>query len=262
MAIKDYIQERIARGQKMFAVLVDPEKADASRLDALCPLINNGQPDFIFVGGSTGSQIEEAVRALRQRTSVPVVLFPGNVSQFTPSADALLVLSLLSSRNPEFLIGAQVRAARAIQDSGIDTLSVGYILVDGGRASSVQRATGSEPLSAADDIVDTAVAAELLGFQSVYLEAGSGAKTPVAATVIEQVRRRLRIPLFVGGGIRTPEQMLEAYRAGADIVVVGNHFESHPEQIPLFCQSLVSRASDRPKRSAGKNRKSSIRKYD
>ena len=237
MAIREYIAERIARGQKMLAVLIDPEKADASRLDALCPLINEGNPDFIFVGGSTGTQIEEVVRTLRQRTSVPVVLFPGNVSQFTPTADALLVLSLLSSRNPEFLIGAQVRSARAIQDSGIDTLSVGYILVDGGRASSVQQATGSEPLTKTDDILATAVAAELLGFQSVYLEAGSGAKTPVSASTIQKVRERLRIPLIVGGGIRTTEQMLAAYRAGADIVVIGNHFESHPEQIPLFCHA-------------------------
>ena len=237
MAIREYIAERIARGQKMLAVLIDPEKADASRLDALCPLINDANPDFLFVGGSTGTQIEEVVRALRQRTSVPVVLFPGNVSQFTPTADALLVLSLLSSRNPEFLIGAQVRAARAIQDSGIDTLSVGYILVDGGRASSVQQTTGSEPLTKTDDILATAVAAELLGFQSVYLEAGSGAKTPVSVSVIEAVRAKLRIPLIVGGGIRTTEQMLAAYRAGADIVVIGNHFESHPEQIPLFCHA-------------------------
>ena len=237
MAIREYIAERIARGQKMLAVLIDPEKADASRLDALCPLINDANPDFLFVGGSTGTQIEEVVRALRLRTSAPVVLFPGNVSQFTPTADALLVLSLLSSRNPEFLIGAQVRAAKAIQDSGIDTLSVGYILVDGGRASSVQQATGSEPLTKTDDILATAVAAELLGFQSVYLEAGSGAKTPVSASVIEAVRAKLRVPLIVGGGIRTTEQMLAAYRAGADIVVIGNHFESHPEQIPLFCHA-------------------------
>ena len=141
MAIASTIQDNISRGRKMLAVLIDPEKADASRLDTLCPLLNEGKPDFIFVGGSTGTQIEQVVLTLKQRTTIPVVLFPGNVSQFTPSADALLVLSLLSSRNPEFLIGAQVRAARRILSSGIDTLSVGYILVDGGRPSSVQQMT-------------------------------------------------------------------------------------------------------------------------
>ena len=237
MAIAAYIAEQIARGHKMLAVLIDPEKADASRLDTLCPLIREGRPDFLFVGGSTGNRIEDVVRTLKQRTETPVVLFPGNVSQFTPSADALLVLSLLSSRNPEFLIGAQVRAARSIQDSGIDTLSVGYILVDGGRKSAVQLATQSEPLSTADDIVDTAIAAQLLGFQSVYLEAGSGAETPVPTRTIQQVRQHLYVPLIVGGGIRTTEQMQDAFAAGADIVVIGNHFESHPEQIPLFCHA-------------------------
>ena len=237
MAIAAYIAEQIARGHKMLAVLIDPEKADASLLDTLCPLIREGRPDFLFVGGSTGNRIEDVVRTLKQRTDTPVVLFPGNVSQFTPSADALLVLSLLSSRNPEFLIGAQVRAARSIQDSGIDTLSVGYILVDGGRKSAVQLATQSEPLSTADDIVDTAIAAQLLGFQSVYLEAGSGAETPVPTRTIQQVRQHLYVPLIVGGGIRTTEQMQDAFAAGADIVVIGNHFESHPEQIPLFCHA-------------------------
>ena len=238
MAIASTIQDNISRGHKMLAVLIDPEKADASRLDTLCPLLNEGKPDFIFVGGSTGTQIEQVVLTLKQRTTIPVVLFPGNVSQFTPSADALLVLSLLSSRNPEFLIGAQVRAARSILRSGIDTLSVGYILVDGGRPSSVQQATLSEPLTKTDDILDTTIAAGLLGFQSVYLEAGSGAERPVPVQTIQQVRHTIRIPLIVGGGIRTTGQMQDAFAAGADIVVIGNHFESHPEQIPLFCHAI------------------------
>ena len=238
MAIASTIQDNISRGHKMLAVLIDHEKADASRLDTLCHLLNEGKPDFIFVGGSTGTQIEQVVLTLKQRTTIPVVLFPGNVSQFTPSADALLVLSLLSSRNPEFLIGAQVRAARRILSSGIDTLSVGYILVDGGRPSSVQQATLSEPLTKTDDILDTTIAAGLLGFQSVYLEAGSGAERPIPVQTIQQVRHTIRIPLIVGGGIRTTGQMQDAFAAGADIVVIGNHFESHPEQIPLFCHAI------------------------
>ncbi len=239
MAIKSYIADHIARRRKMLAVLVDPEKADAASLGRLCTLINEGQPDFIFVGGSTGNRIEDAVLTLKRDTSVPVVLFPGNAAQFTPAADALLMLSLLSCRNPELLIGTQVKAARRIADSRIDTLSVGYILIDGGRRSSIELATLSEPLAKIDDIVDTAIAAQLLGFQSVYLEAGSGAKVPVFAHTISEVRCRLHIPLIVGGGIRTTEQMHQAYDAGADIVVIGNHFENHPEQIPLFCQARM-----------------------
>jgi len=235
MAIRDLIASRIASRQKMLAVLIDPEKVDGQDLVALCRLLNEGQPDFIFVGGSTGNSIEDTVRTLKQHTVIPVILFPGNVSQFTPAADALLVLSLLSGRNPEFLIGAQVKAARRIAESRIDTLSVGYILTDGQRRSSVQLATGSEPLTKTDDILDTAIAAQLLGFQSVYLEAGSGAKTPVFVNDIQQVREHIRIPLIVGGGIRTVGQMNDAFRAGADIVVIGNLFEQQPELITLFC---------------------------
>ena len=240
MAIASYIADSIARKHKMLAVLVDPETPmESGNLEHLCALLNQGNPDFVFVGGSTGNRIEDTVRNLKQHTSIPVVLFPGNVNQFTPSADALLMLSLLSCRNPELLIGTQVRAARRILESHIDTLSVGYILVDGGRTSSVQLATLSEPLTKTDEILDTAIAAQLLGFQSVYLEAGSGAKTPVFVNTIQTVREHLRIPLIVGGGIRTPEQMLAAFDAGADIVVIGNHFESHPEQIPLFCHARL-----------------------
>ena len=125
----------------MLAVLVDPEiPMESGKLERLCALLNEGRPDFIFVGGSTGTQIEDTVQALKQRT-IPVVLFPGNINQFTPSADALLMLSLLSGRNAELLIGAQVKAARRIFESRIETLSVGYILVDGGRPSSVQLAS-------------------------------------------------------------------------------------------------------------------------
>jgi putative glycerol-1-phosphate prenyltransferase len=115
---------------------------------------------------------------------------------------------------------------------------VGYILVDGGRPSSVQQATLSEPLTKTDDILDTTIAAGLLGFQSVYLEAGSGAKRPVPVQTVQQVRHTIRIPLIVGGGIRTTGQMQDAFAAGADIAVIGNHFESHPEQIPLFCHAI------------------------
>lgn len=242
MAIGSYIADHIACRQKMLAVLVDPEiPMESGKLERLCALLNEGRPDFIFVGGSTGTQIEDTVQALKQRTSIPVVLFPGNINQFTPSADALLMLSLLSGRNAELLIGAQVKAARRIFESHIDTLSVGYILVDGGRPSSVQLASHSEPLTTVDAILDTAIAAQLLGFQSVYLEAGSGAKTPVSIDIIRMVRAHLRIPLIVGGGICTPEQMKAAFAAGADLVVIGNHFESHPEQIPLFCHGRNAR---------------------
>ena len=164
---------------------------------------------------------------------MPVVLFPGNVSQVTAEADALLFLSLLSGRNAEMLVGQQVRAAEAVKQAAIETIPMGHILVDGGRETAVARVSGTRPIAqeAVDEIVHTAMAAEMMGKQLVYLEAGSGALQPVREEVIRAVRAAISCPLIVGGGIRSIEEMQCAYHAGADIVVVGNWLEEHPEEL-------------------------------
>ena len=192
---------------------------------------------LIFVGGSSGGeQTEKVVRQLKAQYDVPVVLFPGNVSQVTAEADALLFLSLLSGRNAEMLVGQQVRAAEAVRQAAIETIPMGYILVDGGRETAVARVSGTRPIAqeAVDEIVRTAMAAEMMGKQLVYLEAGSGALEPVREEVIRAVRAAIACPLIVGGGIRSTEAMQRAYDAGADIVVVGNWLEEHPEEVEKF----------------------------
>ncbi len=236
MAVLTDILAARREGRKLLALLLDPEKADLEKL----PLSGSYLPDYVFVGGSTGGNCDAFVAALRRRTSVPIVLFPGSALQFSPAADALLFLSLLSGRNAETLVGQQVRAARAVRRSGIESIPMGYILIDGGKETAVQRVTHTQPIEQSDivQIVDTAIAAELLGKQLVYLEAGSGAVTPVDADIIRAVRKNTHIPLIVGGGIRTTEQMTNAFGAGADMVVIGNHFESNPEELPAFCQAV------------------------
>ena len=243
---------------KALALLLDPEKAN---LDAL-PLSPECCPDYIFVGGSTGGDPTDFIRALRNKLSLtakrsysatvlqrsgltaegglgrpPIILFPGNSSQFTPEADGILFLSLLSGTNPEYLVSQQVKSARAIRDSHLDFIPTGYILIDGGVETSTMRVTGTRPIPQTDldTIIDTAIAAELMGKKAIYLEAGSGAIHPVAPEIIRAVRTRTSVTLIVGGGIRTPEAMNAAYEAGADIVVIGNHFESHPESLKDFC---------------------------
>lgn len=235
MAVLTDILAARQRGRKLLALLLDPEKADLDRL----PLSGDYLPDYVFVGGSTGGNCDAFVKDLRRRTAVPIVLFPGSALQFSPAADALLFLSLLSGRNAETLVGQQVRAARAVRRSGIESIPMGYILIDGGKETAVQQVTHTQPIPQTDltQIIDTAIAAELLGKQLIYLEAGSGALTPVSARIIYAVRKNTNIPLIVGGGIRTTEQMTNAFRAGADMVVIGNHFESHPEELTAFCQS-------------------------
>ena len=223
---------------RALALLLDPEKADLSRL-SFSPECH---PDYIFVGGSTGGDTTEFIKALRLEMSkcrnvdIPIILFPGNSSQFTPEADAILFLSLLSGDNPEYIIGQQIRAARAIHDSHMDFVPTAYILIDGGVETSTMRVTGTKPLQPSNlqTIIDTCIAAELMGKKAIYLEAGSGAIHPVSPDIIKSVRAVTSCTLIVGGGIRTPEAMNAAYDAGADIVVIGNHFESHPEELALF----------------------------
>ena len=215
MEVMNTILSARAAGKKLLAVLLDPEKPFHPELFA------QAQPDLIFVGGSTGTNAEKLVLNLKPSTfnlqsSIPIILFPGNISQFTPEADALLFLSVLSSSNPDMLTGAHIRAARAVEQSGIESIPMGYILIDGGRESAVERTTGSAPIARTDTdrIVNTAIAAQLLGKQLVYLEAGSGAAVPVAPETVAAVRKHLSIPLIVGGGICTPEQMQAAFAAG------------------------------------------------
>lgn len=229
------------RKSRNIALLLDPEKADLSRL----VITDEVRPDFIFVGGSTGGDTTEFVRELKSQISnlkspIPVVLFPGNSSQFTHEADAVLFLSLLSGNNPEYLVGQQIRSARAIHDSHLDFLPTAYVLIDGGVETSTMRVTATQPIPQTDvnRIVDVCLAAELMGKQLIYLEAGSGAKTPVSADIIRAVKNAVSVPLVVGGGIRTPEAMNAAFDAGASIVVIGNHFEEHPEALKDFCRNI------------------------
>ena len=249
---------------KKLAILLDPEKADLSAL----PITPDCHPDYIFVGGSTGGDTTAFVKVLKEKLSLsakrsvseavctlsgeagqdgrmPIVLFPGNAEQFTPEADAILYLSLLSGDNPEYLVHQQVRAARAIHGSSITVIPTAYILIDGGVETSTMRVTGTKPLNPLNaegiqTIIDTCIAAELMGKKAIYLEAGSGAQIPVSPDIIREVRKNTSIPLIVGGGIRTPEAMQAAYSAGADIVVIGNHFESHPEELQKFLSAKRS----------------------
>ena len=226
---------------RSLALLLDPEKADLARLS----FTDECHPDYLFVGGSTGGDPTDFVRALKSqiaslKSPIPIILFPGNSSQFTPEADGILFLSLLSGRNPEFLVNQQVKAARVIRESQMDFVPTAYILIDGGVETSTMRVSHTQPLDPADidTIVDTCIAAELMGKKAIYLEAGSGAIHPVSSQIIKAVREKTSVTLIVGGGIRTPEAMQTAYKAGADVVVIGNHFETHPEDLARFCQNI------------------------
>lgn len=232
----DWFRREHEKGKHHLAVLLDPDKTPISSLPTLCKYIHTSGISCILVGGSGyEADIEPFVEALQGYCpSVPVILFPGSPSQLTAKADAMLLLSLISGQDPTFLIGQHIEAAKKFRKEIIETVPTGYILISGGRKSSVERVSGTAPLSDCGKIVDTAYAGVLLGMNMIYLEAGSGAKVPVPANIINAVRRSVDVPLIVGGGICTIEQMKAAFRAGADIVVIGNHFEQYPEDIISF----------------------------
>lgn len=232
MSVYSTILSHKQQSTKLLAILIDPDKEQAYR-----PLLSElNHADLILVGGSTGGNIEPCIAALRAHTDAPLVIFPGNVAQFSPNADALLFLTLLNARTADMLIDPHVQMAMPILQSGIESIPMGYILIDGGRKSSVEKVSHCTPIpqDEVDRIVSIAVAGQLLGKQLIYLEAGSGAKARVSTDVIRAVRAQLQVPLIVGGGICTPEAMLQAFDAGADIVVIGNHFEQHPDEMGDF----------------------------
>ena len=236
--IYDIITAARNTNKRLFAVLIDPEKCIGAVLDDVIATANKAKPDFIFVGGSQlQNSVDETVVHIKSLTTIPVVLFPGNAFQLTNKADALLLLSLISGRNAEWLIGQHVQAAKVIQESALETISTGYILIDGGNTTAVERVSKTKPLqhNAIDEVVSTALAGELLGNKLIYLEAGSGAQNPVPTSLIKAVKESIHIPLIVGGGLTSTDAIKQAYEAGADIVVVGNYLETHLEKMVDFC---------------------------
>lgn len=220
----------------MLAVLLDPDKFIGEIREKVLYELSISNPDFIFIGGSkTTHSIHELANTL-QHISSPKVLFPGDASQFTPDADALLLLSLISGRNADYLIGQHVISAKEIKKSNIEVIPTAYILIDGGKETSVKKISNTTPISSIDISLctSTAIAGELLGHKITYLEAGSGAKNPISEEMIRAVKNEISHPLIVGGGIKNVEQLQMAFSAGADLCVVGNFFENHPEKISEF----------------------------
>lgn len=235
------ILQNKAAGKKMLAVLIDPDKCSELHLKKLLPLLKTHTPDFIFVGGSQLKiSFSALIETFKTELQIPVVLFPGDVSQFSPNADALLFLSLISGRNAEYLISQHVNAAISIHKSELEVIPTGYMLVDGGARSAVEYISNTQPIprDKNDIALATALAGELLGMKAIYLEAGSGAQLPVSVEMIQCIKAQLSIPLIVGGGIKNSAQLQAAYQAGADLVVVGNILETEPERIESFVKAI------------------------
>ena len=229
MNIYNHILQAKNDGNKLLAVLIDPDKFQLKNALQFIDKVNNSVITHIFVGGSEVGQnvTQQLVEVIKMLTDLPIVLFPGDVTQISKDADAILFLSLLSGRNADYLIDKQVQAVPLLEKTQLEVISTGYILIESGKTTAVQRVTNTLPLNRTDvdAITNTAKAGELLGKKLIYLEAGSGATYEVPVEVITSVKNKIDIPLIVGGGIRTKTQIENAFIAGADLVVIGTAFE-------------------------------------
>lgn len=218
--------EKIKKKGPLLAILIDPDKFNAEVVKK-----GNKVADLFLVGGSTlkPGAINKTIGQIKKYTKRPVIIFPGDHHQVDKKADAILFLSLISGRDPEYLIGKQVASAHIIKAAKLEAIPTGYILIDGSRESATQRVTGSRPIPAKHwkQAVHTAIAGEMLGMKMIYLEAGSGARRQVPSALIRRVKEAIGIPLLVGGGIDSLAKASKAKEAGADIVVIGNALEKN-----------------------------------
>lgn len=221
--------------QKMFGVLIDPDKQNVAELLKTVQLCNEQEVDFFFVGGSiiTKGDFNQTCRLIKENTTKPVVIFPGSPDQISKYADAILFLSLISGRNPDLLIGSHVAATPKLQKLTIEIIPTGYLLVDCGTQTTAIYVSETNPIPHNNDEIaaTTALAGEYLGLKLTYIDGGSGAKKCISTKMIQKTKENLNGPLIIGGGIRTPQAAKEIYKAGADIIIVGNAAEKNRDLI-------------------------------
>jgi phosphoglycerol geranylgeranyltransferase len=220
--------------ERKIAVLIDPNKSSFKSISGTIDICKKCGIKFIMVGGSLVSDsIDNCINEIKESSDLPVVLFPGSLLQISNKADAILLLSLISGRNPEYLIGNHVIASPILKKSKLEIIPTGYMLVESGKVTSVQYISNTCPIPAdkIDIAIATAVAGEMLGLKLIYLEAGSGAIQHVPVEMISEVKKNISIPLIVGGGIKNRNQLDQIFLAGADIVVIGNSLENNPDRL-------------------------------
>lgn len=237
------IQEKIAIKKKQLAILIDPDKLNNESLSKTISLCKSSNVDFIFYGGSLlhePAHFEYFLAEIKKQTTIPVILFPGSSLQVSQQADGILLLSLISGRNPEYLIGQHVVAAPYLKSSGIEILPTGYILIESGKSTTVSYISNTTPIPSDKPEIAacTAMAGEMLGLKLIYLDAGSGAQNSISKETISKVKNSISCPLIIGGGINTIEKAIDAFNAGADIIVIGNAAEKSPDLIKQIKEAI------------------------
>lgn len=228
--------------RKLFSVLIDPDKQDKNSLLKIIKTAEDAKVDFFFLGGSllTYDNLNNCIVTIKKLTKIPVILFPGNTMQINHKADGILFLSLISGRNADMLIGKQVITAPILKQSSLEVMSTGYMLIDGGKQTTVSYISNTTPIPSNKPAISacTAIAGEMLGLKLIFMDAGSGAENPVSLKMIETVSKSIDIPLIIGGGIKSANQARKSCEAGADIIVVGNAIEKKSDLIKQISSAV------------------------
>lgn len=234
----------LSESKKQFVVLVDPDKYNTRQLIDLVGMAGKSMVSYLFVGGSllSDDNLDSTLKVIKDHCSIPIIIFPGDIMQINSRADGILLLSLISGRNPDLLIGKHIIAAPYLKKSGLEILPTGYMLIDSGKPTTASYMSNSFPIpSDKDEIaVSTAMAGEMLGLKLIYMDGGSGALNPIPTSMVEKVKATIKVPLIVGGGIRNPNEAADRFKAGADIIVVGNAIENKNSLLERIAEVVYS----------------------
>lgn len=242
MNIYQHIVKSKEKGQKLFSILIDPDKQNDDQLLNIITKANDSAVDLFFVGGSllTNNSLSNCLKIIKKNSDIPVVLFPGNAMQVNENADGILFLSLISGRNPDMLIGKQVITAPILKQSSLEVIPTGYILIDSGKPTTVSYMSNTTPIPNNKEQVAscTAMAGEMLGLKLIFMDGGSGASEPISTKMIQTVSKSINTPLIIGGGINSGEKAKENCEAGADVIVVGNAIEKNTNLIKEIATAI------------------------
>lgn len=236
--ILDFINNAKSNNEKLLAILLDPDKVDLVNVQETIQKINKSKADLIFIGGSLlfKNILDEFVAKVKENTKLPILLFPGSAMQITNKADGILFLQLISGRNPEYLISNQVIAAPLLKQTNLEVISTGYMLIESGRETTASYISNTKPIPAhkPEIAMATAMAGEYIGNKLIYMDGGSGALNPIPVKMIKKVAKHIDVPIIIGGGLRTKENIQAAYNAGATVVVIGTAFEENVNLLESF----------------------------
>lgn len=242
MSLYNSIEDLKATGSKGLAILIDPDKTEKSQLTKLVQISEENHIDFFFIGGSLlfSTKLDSTIGLIKSISSIPIILFPGENNQICDQADGILLLSLISGRNPDLLIGQHVVAAPRLRESMLEILPTGYLLVDCGNSTSASYMSNTTPIprEKAEIAACTAMAGEMLGLKVIFMDGGSGAHQTIDPEMIKKVRENVKLPIIIGGGIKSANEARMLYDAGADILVVGTACEKDPSIIAKICNEI------------------------